>query len=691
MSSTITNRRVQYMQDGLYDRVRGDDDDFMDEESFMVKVNELVNDGLIETSIVEEDYTIYSAKHGLTWWSEFVKVVDTVKISILLLLAVNPKTFFVFLNTQKGKMRIAALEIKQWGQDMTKKVVAFIVVGNDKTLADQSVDGIMKTFGDQKVRVFFLSSSSKTTFEDIKTYIDAYASDVLDFPEYPMPVIALLANEKQCEKKIRLQHHIHKKVVERNSLLRYGEIWDEADKTYKQLRDKSFTIDGQEMTCRTFTVEKTEALYRLGFISATDGNLLDEDYPECANAYLYPIEIAPEDLAYYRALHHPEAITHRVQFTSSKNNNAYATQILIDNVNHFRTPIILPSGEVYYRKIIVNSNAKTVDMRQFAKCCNEYGMNAIVFNGYGGPSIKVYRNDFPVAFYKTKGKMFSELLFYIYKKLNLSDKPMVIIGRRKVDRGLGFHYCPRKNDTVTIEGNLGPLTSSNREGLVWTDMILGRIEDKDNAVQKAGRLAGIIGNSPQYPGETHYWTDEYTENLIRRHNIIVDNSNDTNSTGHGCTVLQAVKHAESMAPAEKKINHSVDLDTFLVYKNEDTVRKVCAILEYQYRGIKPTLTGVNAGFRETSMNTKKAKVSLLDAIRRVPTAYGTNENGITWRVCIPCYEDVDDKETLHFVVIIRPDDVVGGGQSAVLKQLLKDVRLQYPDIRIPQEVVQDVV
>lgn len=681
--SIITNRRVQYMQDGLYDRVRGDDDDFMDEESFMVKVNELVVGGLIETSTVEEDYTIYSAKHGLTWWSEFVKIVDTVKISILLLLAVNPKTFFVFLNTQKGKMRIAALEIKQWGQDRTKKVVAFIIVGNDKTLADQSVDGILKTFGEQKVRIFFLSSSSKTTFEDIKTYIDAYASDIIDFPEYPMPVIALLANEKQCEKKVRLQHHIHKKVVERNSMLRYGEIWDEADKTYKQLRDKSFLIDGQEMTCRTFTVEKTDALYRLGFISATDGELLDEDYPECANAYLYPIEIAQEDLAFYRALHHPQSITHRVQCATSKNNNAYATQIFMDNADHFRTPIILPTGEVYYRKIIVNSNAKTVDMRQFAKCCNnEYGMNAIVFNGYGGPSIKVYRTDFPVTFHKTKGKMFSELLFYIYKKLNLYDKPLVIIGRRKVDRGLGFHYCPRKNDTLTIEGDLGPLISKNREGLVWTDMILGRIEDKDNAVQKAGRLAGIIGNSPQYPGETHYWTDEYTENSIRRHNMIVDSSNETNN---GCSVLEAVMNAEKMTPANKEINHRVDLDTFLVYRDEDTVRKVCGMLEYQYRCVKPSTAGVNIGFRETSVNAKKTKVSLLDAIRKVPTAYGTNDNGITWRTCIPCYENIEDKETLHFVIIVRPDILTGGGgQSAELKQMLINVKLQYPDIRIPQ-------
>ena len=662
------NRKVHHTFDGLYDRVRGDKEDFINEDAFRTKVDELVDIGFIETSILD-DLTIYSAKHGLKWWSDFKQIEDPIKKSILLLLVVNPTTFFVLLNTQKGKMKIAALEIKMWGQDKSKKVVAFIIVGNDKTLADQSVDGIIKTFGEQKVKIFYLSSNSKTSFEDIKTYIDAYASDEGDEGEYPMPVVALLANPNQCEKKLRLQNHIHKKVVNKNSLLRYGEIWDEADRTYAQLRDKQFLIDGQNLTCRTFTVEHTNALYRLGFISATDGNLLDEDYPECANAYLYPIEIAPEDQKHYRALHHVESITHRVPVTTKNNNNAYATQILTDNPLHFTSPIILPTGESYYRKIIVNSNSKTEDMSQFAKWCVSNGMYAIVFNGYGGASVKVYREGFRVENHKTKGKMFSELLFYIYKKLNLHDKPIVIIGRRKVDRGLGFHYCPRTDEEIIIDGTLGPLTSKNKEGLVWTDIILGRIEDKDTAVQKGGRGAGIIGNSPQYSGETHYWTDEYTENLIRRHNTIVDNSNSMNDGG---SVSQAVTQAEHRNPA-KIINHRVNLKTFLVYKDEDTVRKVCDLLKYDYRPVLPETSGVNKGFRETSLNAKKTKVSLIDAINKVPTAYGGGEGK---RVYYPCYKDTEKPDSLHFVIIIRPD-------SADL--VLDDIKSKFPPVNVPQE------
>ena len=57
----------------------------------------------------------------------------------------------------------------------------------------------------------------------------------------------------------------------------------------------------------------------------------------------------------------------------------------------------------------------------------------------------------------------------------------------------------------------------------------------------------------------------------------------------------------------------------------------------------------------TSLNRKKEVVSLAQAISKVPTAYGTNNGKVTWRTYLPCYENTDDKTTLRFVVIIRPD------------------------------------
>lgn len=671
-SLNMSHHNIFKTFNNLYDAVRGDNDDFISEDAFINKIDELVDIGFIRTGPVD-DFTVYQAKNRLKW-ADFVDIDDSIKKSILLELIENPTTFFVLQNTQKGKMRIASLELKKWGQDNTKKVVAFIIVDNDKTLADQSVDGLLRTFEGQKVKIFPLSSNSKTSFDEIKTYIDAYASDIVEDgkePEYPMPIIALLSNPRQCEKMLRLIHHINKKVTINNSSLRYGMIWDEADKTYSQLRDKSFTIDGINLTCRTFTVEKTQALYRLGFVTATDGNLLDEDYPECANAYLYPVDISPDDQEHYRALHHPESITHRVAFTSKHTNNSYATQVLDNHPGHFMQPITLSSGETYYRKTIVNSNAKTDDMKQFAKGCNTNGMHAFVFNGYGGASVKVYREGAPVLTFKTKGKKFNEVLFYIYKELNLNDKPLVIIGRRKVDRGLGFHYCPRTNDEITLSGDYGDLVTKNKEGLIWTDEILGRIEDKDIAVQKAGRLAGIIGNSPQYPGTTHYWTDEHTEQLIRRHNTIVDKSN----TNTGCSVLQAVEHAKSMTP-QIKVNHRVDSKLFRVYDSEESMRNVIKEIGVDTRIAKPNAKG----FIEASLFTDSGVLDLLKVIKKVPTGItsGGGKDGVKIsRSVWACYKDIEDNSTLRFVVLLPP--------GKVSEEKIRVIDSNYPSITIPQE------
>jgi hypothetical protein len=66
----------------------------------------------------------------------------------------------------------------------------------------------------------------------------------------------------------------------------------------------------------------------------------------------------------------------------------------------------------------------------------------------------------------------------------------------------------------------------------------------------------------------------------------------------------------------------------------------------------------------------------LDAIKKVPTAYGTNNGNVTLRTHYPCYKDINDPETLHFVIIIRP-------QTDAAK--IQQVNQRFPSIQIPQE------
>jgi hypothetical protein len=97
-------------------------------------------------------------------------------------------------------------------------------------------------------------------------------------------------------------------------------------------------------------------------------------------------------------------------------------------------------------------------------------------------------------------------------------------------------------------------------------------------------------------------------------------------------------------------DEKVDINLYRIYDNEEVVRNVCKILGYHYVSTKDNTDG----FKETSLNNKTSVVSLKDAVKKVPTAYGTNNGVKTYRTYYPCYADTTDTNTLRFVVILRP-------------------------------------
>ena len=306
-----------------------------------------------------------------------------------------------------------------------------------------------------------------------------------------------------------------------------------------------------------------------------------------------------------------------------------------------------------FRKTIVNSSVKGDDMKKLAKELNSKKCHAMVFNQTG---LTVYNCETSATMrFKTKGRSFNELLFYAYKVCNLATAPLFIVGRRKVDRGLGFHYAPRSHLGIPsihkeLNFEMGPLQLDGSEGLIWTDEFLGHVVIKETAVQKAGRLAGIVAQCPQYPLHLTWWTDEETAAVVKRHYEIVDAANKQG----GChTMVQALERAKIAVPEEPTQPNVVDIKTYRIYQDEASAKEACKILKYRYNA-----TPLNAeGFKETSLNSKKEVSSLADAIKKVPTAYGTNKGVVTYRTYLPCYTDTTDSTTLMFVVIIRPDDV----------------------------------
>jgi hypothetical protein len=97
-------------------------------------------------------------------------------------------------------------------------------------------------------------------------------------------------------------------------------------------------------------------------------------------------------------------------------------------------------------------------------------------------------------------------------------------------------------------------------------------------------------------------------------------------------------------------DEKIDINLYRIYDDEDVVKNVCKILGYHYVHTKNNTDG----FKETSLNNKTSVVSLQDAVKKVPTAYGTNNGVKTYRTYYPCYVDITKKETIKFVVILRP-------------------------------------
>jgi len=522
--------RINLTFDELYENVN--DDETLNISDFQSKLNDLLELEFIERGILE-DHSFYYAKQGLSW-NDFLHWNDIIKKNILLELIPNPITSFILLNTQQGKLKQSANKIKDW--ITFGKVVTFVIVANDKTLSDQTSEGIEKTIGRLNIRLFSLSSNSKITLDEIKMYIDAFEGDTFD--EYIPPVIVLLANNIQCIKMLKLQAHITRKIMLNSSKLRFANLFDEADVVYKKLRNYTIDYQGNQISLLYFNTVNNIGLIGLCFVTATDGDLLD-DYPECSNAYLNKVHLSESDVLNYRGFHTVDSIIHRSSHISKNQNNKYALEIIKDNYSHFTQK--LSNGN--FRNTIIHSNASTNSMEKLAIDLDKLvGANSIIFNGKHSTSIKVYKDGKLIATVKTRNKKFNEMLMYVYTRFDLNDSPLFIIGRRKVDRGLGFHFPNRENKIIS--GLYGDITVSENDGLIWTDMILGRIEDKKSAVQKAGRLSGIIASHPNYHGNIDYWTDNDTADLIYRHNCIIDKVNLT----RGYTAGQAIFRASEEIP-----------------------------------------------------------------------------------------------------------------------------------------------
>jgi hypothetical protein len=418
---------------------------------------------------------------------------------------------------------------------------------------------------------------------------------------------------------------------------------------------------------------------------------MDEEYDECYNAHCYDIEIDPVEQVNYMSFHHPECKKNFITASPKETNNSIATRTIETNWDqHFNLPLKERDGTTpYHHKIIINSDSTRNEMRKIAKKFADRA-HVLTFN-MGG--VTLYNTTHPGGKrYPTRKQNLNRLLFYIYKMNKLDDKPLIILGRRKVDRGLGFHYAPRTSSSsrpsvLTIDGPDGILKTDGTEGLIWTDMIMGnKIVHISTAVQKAGRGAGIIRQCPQYPGEFNYWIDETTSEHIMHHYQKVDA---VHMLPGSSSMIQAITHASAIIPAIQQQNHDVDENMFRVVcgatekETTDTVKKI--ITEVFKETFRTPRRDEASGKYKTAMNDISEVTSLVDAVKKVPTRHGGSVADRTYRRFIPCYKDLDDPNAPLYCVIplIDPkyklkDALENKTMIEIMDEKFKDKFIQVP-------------
>jgi hypothetical protein len=94
----------------------------------------------------------------------------------------------------------------------------------------------------------------------------------------------------------------------------------------------------------------------------------------------------------------------------------------------------------------------------------------------------------------------------------------------------------------------------------------------------------------------------------------------------------------------------IDENRYRIYDNEEVVKDICKMLKYGYRASATD----DDGFKLTSISNPQGRQTLSRAKAGIRSAYSNHGDKITWRSYFPCYENIEDINTLRFVVILRP-------------------------------------
>lgn len=375
---------------------------------------------------------------------------------------------FVLMNTQRGKTQFSKQLILKHLQSDNYYVV-FFVLDNNTALAIQTQEAISN--GLEQHKTFALHSLSNNIEPDIIQHIN-----LMQHGNDYAPFIFALNNIHQIPRLKRIMQHA--KTLGFKTLL----VVDEADKTYPLCRDTLY--------------QHTD---RWIFVSATLGKLIH--FPECAAA---PIKRPTHTTitSPYRGFITQDARVMEFNTVSFKEDDAL--RCIRDRRNYFFEQVRCHDGNMRHRKVLIHGST-IMRMIQLTKelAAEGWGVVCVI-----GPGTFAAKNGQILAGVKNRKITVAQSIAALCIQYQLhTDRPLAVIGNRKMDRGITYHNWD--------------------DGFIFTDCILGNVNNTDTAVQKAGRLAGNIAHRPEFPSIITWWANAQTiQNITMQ--IQHSNAIDTN-------------------------------------------------------------------------------------------------------------------------------------------------------------------
>ena len=369
----------------------------------------------------------------------------------------------MFLPCQSGKTRqmIRAIRIA-YKDSPQSKPIPFIMTTNHSQLTLQTANRLHQSLGN-KYKLFVLNSMynyhpNQLFFQERIVYnppleaVDNYLSRFHAVnADIKPPMFVALSNSFQMKKVL---HFIDELVDGYDSPVNL--YFDEADITYLHTRNDWIPY---LYRCKSITL-----------ITATPQPLLDSKFDEIDMFQPYPVQQTQEFETLYMNHLDTEFVDYcKLPLTFAADPNTHIIETLRTHYNHFAAP--LSNGK--FRKIIAISTMYMSDHLFLAQTIlRDFEFNALTINAAG---IRLYTKSHPDSILfpsiKTEFCQFLQHLDNTYPEV--AQRPLVILGNRRIDRGVTFQLP--------------------EHDLIIRDIIIPpHIKKVPRLIQVLGRIAGYI-------------------------------------------------------------------------------------------------------------------------------------------------------------------------------------------------------